>query len=128
MPNEVSLKRRVLVVDDDTDAAGALVEILGYSGYEAAAVYDGKQALRHLEAEQIPDVMILDLFMPHMNGWDLMRELKRRVELARIPIIVVSAFAYAPGIEADAVLSKPVDIKALLSTIIELVTGDSKGN
>jgi CheY-like chemotaxis protein len=66
--------------------------------------------------------------MPHMNGWDLMRELKRSAELSNIPIIVVSAFAYAPGIEADAVLSKPVDMDALLSTMMELVTQDSKGH
>src|SRR5271154_794688 len=128
MPDEASLKRRVLVVDDDTDAAEALVDILGHSGYEADAVNDGKQALRYLKTEQLPDVMILDLFMPHMNGWDLMRELKRRAELAHIPIIVVSAFAYAPGIEADAVLSKPVNMEALLSTMIELVTNDTQGN
>jgi CheY-like chemotaxis protein len=127
MPNDGSL-RRVLVVDDDTDAAEALVDILGHSGYEAAAVHDGKQALKHLKAEQLPNVMILDLFMPHMNGWDLMRELKRSAELSNIPIIVVSAFAYAPGIEADAVLSKPVDMDALLSTMMELVTQDSKGH
>jgi CheY-like chemotaxis protein len=127
MPTEVSLWR-VLVVDDDTDAAEALVDILGHSGYEAAAVHDGKQALKHLKAEQLPNVMILDLFMPHMSGWDLMRELKRSAELSKIPIIVVSAFAYAPGIEADAVLSKPLDMEALLSTITELVKRDSKGH
>lgn len=128
MPNEMGLRWRVLVVDDDTDSAGALVDILEHSGYEATAVNDGKQALTHLKAEQLPDVMILDLFMPRMNGWDLMRELKRNAKLANIPVIVVSAFAYAPGIEADAVLSKPVDMEALQNKMSELVTRGSQGN
>jgi CheY-like chemotaxis protein len=124
----VSISHRVLVVDDDVDAAEALVDILEHSGYEAAAVHDGIQALKHLTSGTLPDVIILDLFMPHMNGWDLIQELKRTVELAKIPVIVVSAFAYNAGILADAVLSKPLDMDALLRLMLTLVTRDQRGN
>jgi two-component system, chemotaxis family, chemotaxis protein CheY len=127
--DSASVPHRVLVVDDDVDAAEALVDILEHSGYEAAAVHDGIQALKHLTSGGLPpDVMILDLFMPRMNGWDLMQELKRTVELAKIPVIVVSAFAYNAGILADAVLSKPLDMDALLRIMPTLVTRDQRGN
>jgi two-component system sensor histidine kinase/response regulator len=118
----------VLVVDDDVDAAEALVDILEHSGYEAAAVHNGIQALKHLAAGRLPDLMILDLFMPHMNGWDLMQELKRSGELAKIPVIVVSAFAYNAGILADAAFSKPLDMDALLRIMPTLVTQDKRGH
>ena len=126
--NSAIIPHRVLVVDDDADAAEALVDILEHSGYEAAAVHDGIQALKHLSAGRLPDLMILDLFMPHMNGWDLMQELKRSVELAKIPVIVVSAVACNAGILAEAVLSKPLDMDALLRIMLTLVTRDKRGH
>lgn len=126
--DSAGIPHRVLVVDDDVDAAEALVDILTHSGYEAAAVHDGIQALQHLTTGRLPDLMILDLFMPHMNGWDLMQELKRRVELAKIPVIVVSAFAYNAGLLANAVLSKPLDMDALLQLMVTLVTLDKRGH
>ena len=116
------------MVDDDTDAAEALVDILGHNGYEAAAVHNGIEALGHLKDERLPDVMIVDLFMPQMTGWDLIRELKRNGDLARIPIIVVSAFAYTAAVTADAMLSKPLDMETLLNTMLTLVTKDTRGN
>lgn len=126
--NSASISNRVLVVDDDVDAAEALVDILEHSGYEAAAVHNGIQALKYLTAGRLPDLIILDLFMPHMNGWDLMQELKRSIKLAKIPVIVVSAFAYNAGILADAVLSKPLDMDAMLRIMTTLVTQDKRGH
>ena len=118
----------VLVVDDDVDAAEALVDILEHSGYEATAVHDGVQALKFLTSGRLPDLIILDLFMPNMNGWDFMQELKRSAKHARIPVIVVTAFAYNSGILADAVLSKPLDMVALQQIMVALVRLDEQGH
>lgn len=128
LPGGASVRRHVLVVDDDTDAAEALVDILGHSGYEVTAVHDGVQALKRLKGARLPDVMILDLFMPQMSGWDLMRELKLHAELSNIPIIVVSAFAYSAEIAADAVLTKPLDTDALLNIMLTLAARDEQGH
>ncbi|MGA2411641.1 MAG: response regulator, partial [Candidatus Binataceae bacterium] len=109
----------MLLVDDDADVVEALTDILDGEGYEVEPANDGLSALVYLESHELPDIMILDLFMPNMNGWDLLRALRNNREWAKIPIIVVSAFAHAQEVEAvaDAVLSKPVDLDALLDSM-----------
>ena len=118
----VSPHTRLLLVDDDFDAVEALSDLLTYRGYEVAAAYNGLQALQSLALPPLPDVLILDLSMPFMNGWELMRELGKNHDLAVIPVIVVSGLAPAAGVnlQANAVLSKPLDVEALLSVIGKL--------
>jgi CheY-like chemotaxis protein len=65
----------VLVVDDDRDTADSLVELLGFIGYSTRPAYTGSEALR-LAMENPPDVVILDLLMPEMDGWELARRLQ----------------------------------------------------
>lgn len=119
---EVPAQIRLLLVDDDFDAVEALSDLLSYRGYEVATANNGVQALQSLARPPLPDVLILDLSMPFMNGWELMRELSKDRDLAVIPVIIVSALAHVPGVNvpAQAVLSKPLDFDALLCVIGKL--------
>ena len=111
---------RLLIVDDDTDAVEALSDLLAYRGYEVATAHNGVEALKILAHRPLPDVLVLDLSMPFMNGWELMRELSKSRELAEIPVIVVSALAHTQEVSARAIIAKPVDVEVLLSTIATL--------
>ena len=112
---------RLLLVDDDTDATEALADILSCRGYEVAIADNGVQALQSLQHGPPPDVLILDLSMPFMNGWELIRELGKSRELATIPVIVVSALGHLQSVSAHARLSKPIDLEALLRILGNLV-------
>jgi CheY-like chemotaxis protein len=84
--------KRVLVVDDDDDIRAILVELLVGEGYWAVAAADGEQALR-IASRFPPDVILLDLMMPVMSGWQFRAAQRKDPALADIPVIVVSAFA-----------------------------------
>jgi CheY-like chemotaxis protein len=116
---------RLLLVDDDTDATEALADILSHRGYEVAIANNGLQALQRLKLAQRPDVLILDLSMPLMSGWELIRELGKSRELASIPVIVVSALAHTHSVPAHAMLLKPLDLEALLAVLETLVKPSS---
>jgi CheY-like chemotaxis protein len=97
----------VMVIEDDEDLRAMVVQFLGVSGFEAVGFRDGSEALaalrRHAAA---PAVILLDLEMPRMTGWEFRREQLRDPRLARIPVVVASASD--PGeIDADAFLAKP---------------------
>jgi CheY-like chemotaxis protein len=112
---------RLLLVDDDEDAVEALSDLLAYYGYEIATAYNGIEALKRLAERPLPDVLVLDLSMPFMDGWELMRELSKSSELAEIPVIVVSALAHIQHVSANAIIVKPLDVKVLLNAIAALI-------
>lgn len=111
----------VLVVDDDASIRGLIVAALrrdGYSFIEAPNGRDALDAMRH----QHPDVVVLDLMMPIVSGWDVLRERQEDDELRRIPVIVVSANrepALIDAVDAGicAFLPKPFDIGALSALV-----------
>ncbi|HVG23026.1 MAG TPA: response regulator [Thermoanaerobaculia bacterium] len=111
----------VLVVDDDPNIRRMIVAALrrdGYSFYEAP---NGRDALE-LMREQHPDVVVLDLMMPVLSGWDVLKERQSDAELSRIPVIVVSAnrdpdVAVAVNAGICAFLPKPFDIGALSALV-----------
>jgi len=109
-----SAKPTVLVVDDNTDAVDALAQILEYEGYAVATAYDGRDALEYLGDHPAPDLIVLDLMMPIMNGWELRAELAKVPAFAKVPIVVMTALAQEAEIEADAIVAKPIDLKRLL--------------
>jgi CheY-like chemotaxis protein len=111
----------ILLVDDDEDAVAALSMILEFKGYQVATAANGKQALDYLETHPAPRLMIVDLFMPEMDGWALCDELKRRPALANLPIVVVTAFGRAVKVEADEVLPKPLDVDRLFKVMDRLM-------
>jgi CheY-like chemotaxis protein len=114
-------KPTVLVVDDNIDAVDALSQILEYEGYAVATAHDGREALEYLGSHPTPDLIVLDLMMPIMSGWELRAELAKVPALAKVPIVVMTALAQAAEIEADAILAKPIDLKRLLLVMDRLL-------
>ena len=83
-------RKRVLVIDDDLPIRGMLAAALRQHGYQVLLAGDGAEGQRALTIHH-PDVVLLDLAMPDVNGWDFLQRLQETGHLGRIPIIVVSA-------------------------------------
>src|SRR5438477_12944524 len=81
----------VLVVEDDADIREAIGDTLEGEGYVVALAEDGQQALEVLERLERPCLLLVDLIMPRMDGWELMRALSKNDRLATIPVVVMSA-------------------------------------
>ena len=107
----------ILVVEDDADALEALGDLLESQGYTVTSARHGAEALDLLGQSPLPRLIVLDLLMPTMDGWEFRRRQKNDPRIADIPVVVVSASSSAKPIDADAVLRKPVDIDRLLETI-----------
>jgi DNA-binding response OmpR family regulator len=117
-----SLPPRVLIVDDDRDVRTALAGVLAQEGYVVETAADGRQALAMLRAER-PDLILLDLVLPAMNGFELLAELHREHGAREAKIIVVTStrgFA-AKDLGVAAVICKPFDVDRLLGTIKSIV-------
>jgi DNA-binding response OmpR family regulator len=106
----------VLVVDDEVDIREAVAELLADEGYEVLDAGDGAEALQKARAFH-PSVVLLDLMMPGMNGWEFCQRRKGDPELERIPIIVLSALGRVQGIDAAGYLQKPFELDDLLSAV-----------
>lgn len=112
----------VMVVEDDASIRDAVVEVLSVEGFAAVGVGNGEEALAHLrQGRERPAVILLDLMMPIMNGWEFRAEQLRDPTLAGIPVVVMSASDEARSDEAalaaDARFRKPFEIAALLETL-----------
>ena len=81
----------VLLVDDDLDILAALAELLESEGYKVTMLTDARAALSHLRDGLRPCVILLDLMMPGMNGWDFRTEQLKDVDLRDIPVVIVTA-------------------------------------
>ena len=114
------------MVDDDVGSLAALADILSMEGYLIETVANGQEALDHLRAAASPPALIiLDLFMPVMDGWQFLAEMKIDPQLSenRIPVIVITALN--AKVEADAIIRKPVDLVRLLQTVTDLLESTS---
>jgi CheY-like chemotaxis protein len=111
----------VLIVDDDDDIRESIIDFLEDHGYAAVGAANGKDALDKLVARALePAVIVLDLMMPVMDGRTFRDEQLRDPDLARIPVIVVSAFREAPAVVADmggSLVRKPLDLDRLLKAV-----------
>jgi CheY-like chemotaxis protein len=120
---------RVLVVEDDTDIRETVAELLLEEGYEVGTATSGRDALDALrDGRALPDVVLLDLMMPVMDGWTFYDELQKEAPLAALPIVVISADANvhekAARLKPAACLRKPVSIDELLSTVAQFRRGE----
>jgi CheY-like chemotaxis protein len=109
----------VFVVEDDVDTRDMMGRFLELEGFKVEVAANGKQALERLNAGIHPCVILLDLMMPVMDGWQFRSQQIRDAALASIPVIVVSAAGKEriADIEANAYLSKPVDLEQLLAQV-----------
>lgn len=83
--------RTVLVVEDDGDMREAARDAIAAEGFPTATAANGVEAIEYLENEPPPGIIVLDLMMPVMNGWEFLDWLSSRPELGTIPVIVISA-------------------------------------
>jgi CheY-like chemotaxis protein len=113
MSNDV--RHQILLVDDDAGSRDALAKLLRGEGFDVVAVDSGVAAMDSLRRPPLPRLIVLDLMMPAMDGWDFRHEQKRDAELARIPVIAVSAAGKLPG--ADASFRKPLDFEKFLTAV-----------
>ena len=112
---------RILVVDDDAAIRQSLREVLADEGYDVVVAADGRQALALMSPR--PALLLIDLMMPELDGWELFDELQRTAPLAGIPVCVLSAIASHAPPKASAVLQKPIDLDELLATVARLIKG-----
>ncbi|WP_425161665.1 response regulator [Candidatus Binatus sp.] len=115
--DEEGVAPAILVVEDDEDAREAMVALLQMKGYRAVPAGNGREALDYLEEAPAPDLIILDLWMPVMDGWHFRSEQIKNPRLAHIPVIVVTALSDRADVDANEVIIKPVDVDRLLSTV-----------
>ena len=108
---------RILVVEDDEDAREAMVALLQMKGYRAVSAGNGQEALDYLHEAPVPDLIILDLWMPVMDGWHFRSEQIKNPRLAHIPVIVVTALSDRADVDANEVIIKPVDVNRLLTKV-----------
>ncbi len=115
--------RTLLVIEDDADIREALDGLLSMEGFCVAGCSNGREALEWLRDSPKPDVILLDLMMPVMDGWQFRVAQKEDPELSTIPVLALSAdaTAKAAAIDADAYLRKPVDYETLVDTIDRLL-------
>jgi CheY-like chemotaxis protein len=115
----ISGQKTILLVEDDHDVRVSLRRLLEENGFEVWTAGDGRSAFSLLErAAAIPDVIVVDLMMPVMDGWKLIGELKQHGRFAEIPVIIQSAFRHPPPPRGVAgFLDKPINEAALLDAI-----------
>lgn len=111
----------ILVIEDDNAIRAFLIEILEEEGYQAVGYSDGYAALQYLKSNQQPQLIVLDLMMPRMNGWQFRQAQLADPAIAKIPVVVLSARAdlvqQHNDLKANSYLPKPIDYDQLLSLV-----------
>lgn len=126
---------RILIVEDDDDCLESLVDAVSDAGYQVTTARTGLKAIEWLDALPAasaafggarPKVILLDLMLPELDGWGVVRELARRPLVAEIPVLLISGekdlSRHARDLGVAAYLRKPVKLAELWSTIERLVT------
>lgn len=118
---------KILVVDDDKDIIEVLKNRLTREGYEPVVAYDGQEALEKLK-ETNPDVILLDLMMPNLNGFEVLKEIREKHKDKWRPVIIMSAqdelasFEKCYNMEADHYLTKPCEMEKVLRGIRTMIS------
>ncbi|WP_075008854.1 MULTISPECIES: response regulator [Stigmatella] len=110
--------KRLLLVDDEAAIVEALQDILSDEGYAVEAAFNGEEALQRLHAAR-PDLMLMDLMMPVMDGRELLRRVRQDPSLHDLPVVVMSAGRITDEERqaASATLAKPFELEVLLETL-----------
>jgi CheY-like chemotaxis protein len=116
---------RVLIVEDHKDSREMLEEFLSEEGLTVETAVNGLQALERLRRAPRPDVVLLDLMMPVMTGWDLMARVEQEPSLWGLPVIVVSGAGSTRPVPRGIIASipKPLDLQLLMETLRGLRMG-----
>ena len=117
---------RVLIVDDVDDNLSVVEAVMGFHGAEAQSAKNGHEALKVMETFK-PNLILLDLSMPEMDGWELHQELRNNPDTARIPIIALTAHAMEGDKERvmeagfTGYISKPFSVATLMTDIKQIL-------
>lgn len=120
-----SIENKILLIEDDIDIQDNLKTFLEMENFEVAAAANGKQAIELMQKEGKPSLILLDLMMPIMNGYEMLAEMKRRDLFQKnpVPIILLSAATDIEETARDQVVKfvrKPIALDKLLTTIKEI--------
>ena len=121
----------VLIVEDDPDLGGSIVEYLSEEGFDARQARDGDQAMRLID-DLHPAVVVLDLMMPRRDGFSVLRELRSDGRITTLPVIVVTAIfglserLYASELGAADYITKPFKVEDLMARIVALLPADRR--
>ena len=109
------------MVDDDRDIRDALCELLEDEGYRAVSASNGQEALVYLNSREPPCVILLDLMMPVMDGWEFRRRQQSDPRWSQIPVVVITAAGKygASSIAAEQILPKPLQLDRVLEALAQ---------
>ncbi|MFA5135983.1 MAG: response regulator [Patescibacteria group bacterium] len=114
------MKKNILVIDDDQAMLDSLDLILSEEGYDVETMIDGR-SLENISPRYVPDIILIDYFLPDENGIQIVRKLKKQKNMANTPIIMMSAAYHLTkqnlSPEVDDFFSKPFDINKLMASI-----------
>jgi two-component system cell cycle response regulator DivK len=122
----MAVKNKVLIIEDNFDNMELVRFLLQRADFEVLTAFDGRNGLTTAQQE-IPDVILLDLAMPEMDGWETVQELKAETKTANIPVIALTAFTL-PGDRqraldsgCDGYLSKPLDVATFAQDVRKFI-------
>ncbi len=124
---------KILIVDDEQDIADLVAYNLEKEGFTTIKAYDGGDVLKTVKTQK-PDLLILDLMLPHMNGLDICRAIRANPEIAHLPIIMLTAKSDEVdkiiGLEigADDYITKPFSVKELMARVRTILRRFQEGN
>src|SRR5579859_1764630 len=120
--------RKVLVIDDEESVREALSRFLTKAGYQVNVAEDGAAALQLVHSQAPPDLIVLDLNMPVMSGFEVLTALRVNPEWTHIPVIVLTAtMGYsAEHLQAEAMVTKPFHLKAVEAAIEKALSARAK--
>lgn len=120
------MAHKILVVDDDAEISGFVSKMLIKNGYEVVVASDGEEGLRKVEEEH-PDVVLLDLMMPKLNGFEVLKGIRQKYK-KWIPVIITSgqsdleSVRQSYSLEADHYLTKPCSMENILTGVRTMIS------
>jgi len=121
--------QKILVVEDNQDNRELVVKVLKINGYNVIEAVDGEEAIEKTRAEN-PNLILMDLFIPKIDGYEVTRRLKRDIDLKSIPIIALTAHAMKGDMEValaagcDGYIPKPINVRELPKQIEHFLKGN----
>jgi DNA-binding response OmpR family regulator len=128
-PRDASSNNLIILVEDDFVLRSSLSELLMSEGFKVDCCADGREAFRRLHYPPKPDLIMLDIMLPHLDGFELRALQRKSPFIANIPVVVISAhdvdLTTIKELDLSPPFRKPLDIDALLSTVRERLLPDT---
>jgi CheY-like chemotaxis protein len=113
--------RRILVVDDRPEVLKVMSDLLASEGFSVRTALNGLDALNRMKCDRHISLVLLDLWMPVMDGWEFLRRKKSDPDLTEIPVVVISAIPPVDLDGVETVLTKPINLNQLMQTVRHFV-------